>query len=88
MSDPIQNRYIRAEGETFDAEFFHYGGRFTYSLNRKYVDGKVAFVDMIDISQLDLDDQQARQPSDENESEDGEGAAEDIVDEEHIINEV
>ncbi|GJY22473.1 hypothetical protein Tco_0396131, partial [Tanacetum coccineum] len=34
---------------------FHYDGRFTYAPNRKYIEGEVAFVDMIEISQCKLD---------------------------------
>ncbi|GJU07654.1 FAR1-related sequence 10 [Tanacetum coccineum] len=109
MSDPIQNWYIRAEGETFDARTggytnlfsikFHYGGRFTDASNKKYVEGEVAFVEMIEISQYDLEVRQSSKDEsdledgkgdtkDESASEDGVANAEDIVDEEHIVDEV
>ncbi|GJU43450.1 hypothetical protein Tco_1200716 [Tanacetum coccineum] len=111
MSDPIHNWYIRAEGETFDARYvyggytnlfsikFHYDGRFTDASNKKYVEGEVAFVDMIEISQYDLEVRQSSEDESDSEdgegdtedasvSEDGEANAEDIIDEEHIVDEV
>nr|GEW32378.1 transposase, MuDR, MULE transposase domain protein [Tanacetum cinerariifolium] len=82
---PPQQWYIRPEGESFDIEVYdtynklysiklHYGGRFTGSANKQYVYGEVCFVDMLDIDDFKSD----------SESED----ANDLVDEEHLVEEV
>ncbi|GJU41011.1 hypothetical protein Tco_1193968 [Tanacetum coccineum] len=66
MGDHIQEWYIRAQGESFNTtvddtytNFFsikcHYTGRFTDAPNKKYVEGEIAFVDMIDNARFKLD---------------------------------
>ncbi|GJZ36916.1 mutator type transposase [Tanacetum coccineum] len=63
---PPQQWYIRPEGESFDIDVYdtynnlfsvklHYGGRFTDSPNKQYVDGEVCFVDMLDIDDFKVD---------------------------------
>ncbi|GKA87972.1 receptor-like cytoplasmic kinase 176, partial [Tanacetum coccineum] len=93
----------------------HYAGRFTDSPNKKYVDGKISFVDMIDNADFKLDllntvlscigyenDDEHKimyvyvelvEKTKRSSDEDGEGDSEsedanDIVDEEHLVDEV
>ncbi|GJX22349.1 hypothetical protein Tco_0226794 [Tanacetum coccineum] len=84
MGDNIQEWYIRPEGEAFDLSVYdtytdyfsiklHYVRRFTDSPNKKYVDGS--------------SDEDGEGDS-ENDSEDGHSDANDIIDEEHLVDEV
>ncbi|GJT12592.1 hypothetical protein Tco_0859634 [Tanacetum coccineum] len=62
MGDHIQDWYIRAEGECFDTIVYgdcpkscHYAGRFPDTPNKKYVEGEIAFEDMVENAQFKLD---------------------------------
>ncbi|GJT51257.1 hypothetical protein Tco_0977414 [Tanacetum coccineum] len=66
MGDHIQQWHIRPEGESFDTDVYdtnnnlfsikcHYARRFTDSPNKKYAEGEISFVDMIDNADFKLD---------------------------------
>ena len=58
MSFEVSNKCFEYLAGTYKNLFslkLHYGGRFTECPNRKYVEGEVTFVDMIDMQQFNID---------------------------------
>ncbi|GJS12088.1 hypothetical protein Tco_0368884 [Tanacetum coccineum] len=99
MGEPLQQWYIRPEGESFDIDVYdtysnlfsiklHYGGRFMDSPNKQYVNGEICFVDKIMDLYVELVEKTESSSDEDGQSDNESEDANDFVDEEHLVDEV